>query len=258
VRKLLQDSAGRRAQVSALCQVCGYALAGLGEAGQRQCPECGTFEGPAPARSAEPGRDPLKGLKLIATSPYLIGMCLYMLFFTVTASYVYFEEARIVKGEIATSEGRTAFYAQINLAVNGLTLLTQLFLTGRLLKWFGVVFGLLLMPALMFGGFAALALAPSLTTLFAFRVAQRGLHYAIDRPARETLYTVLGPEEKYKSKSFIDTFVYRGGDLLGAWTHAAAQAAGQLVLIVAPIAVVWGGVGALLAARRRAILRTRA
>ncbi|MFG0284493.1 MAG: NTP/NDP exchange transporter [Phycisphaerales bacterium JB039] len=209
------------------------------------------------AAPKEPGRDALKGFKLIATSPYLLGMCAYMLLYTVTASYAYFEEARIVKSVIETTEGRTAFYGQVNLAVNGLTLLTQLFLTGRLLKRFGVIFGLLLMPALMLGGFAALAIAPALATLFIFRVAQRGLHYAVDKPARETLYTVLGPEEKYKSKSFIDTFVYRGGDLLGAWTHAAALAAGQIVLIVAPLAAVWAVVAAFLAARRKALLRAR-
>ena len=239
------------------CQQCGYSLEGLGRTGDRRCPKCGAAETSRTMPPGEPGRDALKGFKLIATSPYLIGMCAYMLLYTVTASYAYFEEARIVKGAIETSEGRTAFYGQVNLAVNGLTLLTQLFLTGRLLKWLGVIFGLLLMPALMLGGFAVLAIAPGLATLFTFRVAQRGLHYAVDKPARETLYTVLGPEEKYKSKSFIDTFVYRGGDLLGAWTHAAALAAGQIVLIVAPLAGVWAVVAAFLAAQRKAKLRAR-
>jgi ATP:ADP antiporter, AAA family len=222
---------------------------GVGEA------EGGEGATDAPPR-AEPGRDPLKGFKLIATSPYLLGMAVYMLLYTLTSSYVYFEQAHIVKSAFETTEQHTAFFGRIDLAVNVLTLGTQLFLTGRLLKWLGVVFGLLVIPLVTVGGFAALAIAPGLATLFAFQVLRRGLHYAIDRPARETLYTVLGPEEKYKSKSFIDTFVYRGGDLLGAWTHGAASAAaaGGLVYVVAPIAAVWAGVGVFLARRRRAKL----
>src|SRR5690606_2647262 len=211
---------------------------------------------PGRAPRPEPGRDPLKGFKLIARSPYLLGMAVYMLLHTLTSSYVYFEQAHIVKAAFETTDQRTAFFGRIDLAVNILTLVTQLFLTGRLLKWLGVVFGLLVIPAVTVGGFAALAIAPGVATLFAFQVLRRGLHYAIDRPARETLYTVLGPEEKYKSKSFIDTFVYRGGDLLGAWTHAAATTAG-LIAIVAPVATLWAATGIFLASRRRALLRCR-
>jgi AAA family ATP:ADP antiporter len=81
--------------------------------------------------------------------------------------------------------------------------------------------------------------------LFIFQVARRGLHYAIDRPARETLYTITSVDEKYKSKAFIDTFVYRLGDQVGAWgtvgAYATLSAATALMTIAMPVAALWIG-----------------
>jgi AAA family ATP:ADP antiporter len=122
--------------------------------------------------------------------------------------------------------------------VNALTLIVQLFFTGRIVRWLGVGITLALLPALTFFGFAALAFIPALSSLVIFQVLRRSSDYAIARPTREVLYTVLPREDRYKAKSFIDTVVYRGGDQVGAWTYAGFAALGLGTSAIAFVAVV--------------------
>lgn len=242
---------------AAACPNCGAALPDAqGVQGQPVCPKCGLAVAPPPSTpesprrdappraSAEPGRGVFTGFLLIARSPYLLTICLYMLMFTVTSTFLWFEQARIVKASFTESSDRVSFLATMDLLVNVLTLVTQLFVTGRLLTRLGVTAGLLLLPIVTGTGFALLWAMPGPWMLMAVQVSRRGLHYAVDRPTREVLYTVLGPEEKYKSKSFIDTFVYRGGDLLGAWADHLLSKAGLAVAGIAiGVAAVWGTAG---------------
>jgi AAA family ATP:ADP antiporter len=170
--------------------------------------------------SREPGADFRAGLRAIGASRYLQLMCLYMLLFTVTSTFLYLMQGDIVARSFATAAERTAAFATLDIWTNMLTLSVQLLLTSRLLRVVGVSGVLLVLPLLTTAGFGALALWPSFAVLAAVQVMRRGLHYAVDRPAREILYIPLGPEEKYKSKAFIDTFVFRGGDFLGVWAPA--------------------------------------
>ncbi|MCM2249373.1 MAG: hypothetical protein NDI58_02210 [Geothrix sp.] len=172
----------------------------------------------------EPGPGLLEGLRLIATSRYLQLICAYMLLFTITSTFLYLEQGRIVAGAFRDTASRTAAFAQLDLWVNVLTLATQVFLTGRLITGLGISAVLSILPVLSLAGFGALWLWPTFGVMALFQVLRRGLHYAVDRPAREILYIPLGPEERYKSKPFIDTFIYRGGDLLGVWAPAAFAA----------------------------------
>ncbi|HEX4845598.1 MAG TPA: hypothetical protein VFV26_05220 [Geothrix sp.] len=172
----------------------------------------------------EPGPGLLEGLRLIATSRYLQLICAYMLLFTITSTFLYLEQGRIVAGAFRDTASRTAAFAQLDLWVNVLTLATQVFLTGRLITGLGISAVLAILPVLSLAGFGALWLWPTFGVMALFQVLRRGLHYAVDRPAREILYIPLGPEERYKSKPFIDTFIYRGGDLLGVWAPAAFAA----------------------------------
>ncbi len=165
----------------------------------------------------EPGPSALEGWRAIAGSRYLQALCVYMLLYALTSTFLYLSQGEIVARSFASSAERTAAFARLDLWVNALTLLTQLFLTGRLLRWIGVGGVLLVLPTLTLLGFGALALWPGFAVLAAVQVLRRGLHYAVDRPARELLYIPLGPEERYKSKPFIDTFVFRVGDVLGVW-----------------------------------------
>jgi len=168
-------------------------------------------------REREPGPDFKAGLRAIAGSRYLQLICAYMLLFTITSTFLYLMQGDIVAKAFASQAERTAAFARLDVWTNVLTLSVQLLLTSRLLRSIGVSGVLMVLPLLTTAGFGALALWPSFAVLALVQVLRRGLHYAVDRPAREILYIPLGPEERYKSKAFIDTFVFRGGDFLGVW-----------------------------------------
>ena len=172
----------------------------------------------------EPGPGPLEGLRLIATSRYLQLICAYMLLFTITSTFLYLQQGAIVERAFSGTAARTAAFARIDLWVNVLTLATQVFLTGRIITTLGIPVVLSILPVLTMAGFGALWIWPTFGVMALFQVLRRGLHYAVDPPAREILYIPLGPEERYKSKPFIDTFIYRGGDLLGVWAPTALAA----------------------------------
>ena len=171
--------------------------------------------------SREPGPGALAGLKALAGSRYLQVICAYILLYTLTSTLLYLAQGAIVAKTFPNTAARATAFARIDFWVNGLTLAAQLFLTSRLLTRFGVGVILCALPVLTALGFGALALWPVFGVLMAFQVLRRGLHYGVDRPAREVLYIPLSADERYKSKPFIDTFVYRTGDLLGAWLPAA-------------------------------------
>jgi AAA family ATP:ADP antiporter len=180
--------------------------------------------GDRPHGLREPGPGPLEGLRLIATSRYLQLICAYILLFTITSTFLYLQQGAIVERAFSSTATRTTAFARIDLWVNVLTLATQFLLTGRILAGLGIPTVLLLLPALTLAGFGALWLWPTFGVMALFQVLRRGLHYAVDRPAREILYIPLGAEARYKSKPFIDTFVYRSGDLLGVWAPSALAA----------------------------------
>ena len=158
----------------------------------------------------------LNGIRLAFGSPYLLAICGYLFLYSLSSTFLYFEQAHIVAAAVAERAARAALFARIDLWVNVLTLAVQLAATGRVLSRLGVGLTLASLPALSALGFGALAAAPTLAVLVVFQVVRRAANYALIRPARETLYTIVPLEHKYKAKSFIDTFVYRGGDALGA------------------------------------------
>jgi AAA family ATP:ADP antiporter len=175
-------------------------------------------------------------------SPYLLGVSAFILLFAITATFLYFEQAAIVKANFSDRGAQTAFFASIDLAVNVLTLFVQLFFTGRIVRWLGLGVTLALLPALTLFGFVTLALIPAVSGLVVFQILRRSSDYAIARPAREVLYTVVPREDRYKAKSFIDTVVYRGGDQVGAWTYAGFAALGLGTSAIAGVAIVLAAV----------------
>ena len=183
------------------------------------------------------------GIAHVFRSPYLLGICAFMLLHSITATLVYFQQADIAGKAFEDRGARTAFFAQLDVAVNVLTLLVQLFLTGRLLKWLGAGLTLAILPAISLVGFVAVATMPVLGVLAAFQVLRRAANYALSKPAREVLFTVLPREDKYKAKAFTDTFVYRTGDQLGAWLYPALRALGfglaGVSWLAVPLAAAW-------------------
>lgn len=203
---------------------------------------------------AEPGEliggTTWSGVVEILRSPYLLGIVAYVLLYTVLFGFAYLELARMVAATYSDSAERTALFAQVDLAVNVITLLGQLFVVARFVEKLGVGAALALLPALGLAGFVAIALAPVLAVLIAFQVLRRAADYAIARPAREMLFTVLTREAKYKSKNFIDTVVFRGGDAASGWVYAALKSLGLglagLAAAAIPGAILWLALGLLL------------
>lgn len=187
------------------------------------------------------------GIRFVVRSSYLLGICLLMLLFTALATFLYFMQAQIIRDAFADSAQRTAIFAYIDLASNTLTLAMQVFLTSRLIKWFGISAVLAIIPILLTIGFALLGVAPVLPVLLAVQVIRRAGNYAIMRPAREMLYVVLSREEKYKAKNVIDTVVYRAGDAVSAWVYAGMRSLGLSLSGIAFIAVPLGLIWALIA-----------
>jgi ATP:ADP antiporter, AAA family len=187
------------------------------------------------------------GVTAAARSPYLLGIILFMLLFTFSSTAMYFQQARIVSEHFVDAGSRTAFFARIDLLVNVLTLVTQVFLTGRIIKWLGLGVALAALPLVTMVGFGWLGAAPTLGVLMAVQVLRRGWNYGLMKPAMEALYTVLPREDKYKAKNLIDTFVYRAGDQLGAWSYNGLLSMGlgvaALALLNVPVAGIWLGVG---------------
>ena len=197
------------------------------------------------------GGSALEGLAQVARSPYLRRMCLYLLCYTVTGSLLYFMQADIVKAQFGDDRGaRTNAFALITLATQVLTLLLQLFVTSRMIAWLGVGLTLTLLPLSAGLSFVGLAVEPVFWMLVVMQSLRGSTRYAISKPARETLFSVLTPSEKYKAKALIDTFVYRSGDVLGAGAKAMADAAGLgLVALAAcslPLCAGWVTLGVVL------------
>jgi AAA family ATP:ADP antiporter len=176
-------------------------------------------------------------------SPYLLAICAYMLLYAITSTLLYFQQVGIAASAFSDRGARTAFFAQIDLVVNILTIFVQAFLTGRLLKWLGVGITLALLPAMSVIGFTAMGVVPTLSLLVIFLTLRRAGNFALARPAREVLFTVVSREDKYKAKSFIDTFIYRAGDQIGAWSTPALGWAGLgltgISFVAAPLAAIW-------------------
>ncbi|MGD8869708.1 MAG: hypothetical protein PVI01_18960, partial [Gemmatimonadales bacterium] len=207
------------------------------------------FSAHRPRRDADQpiGGGVFAGITHLVRSPYLLGICAYMALYTTAATFLYFQQTAIVEESIFDRAARTAFFAKIDLAVNLLTVLIQVFLTGRFIKWLGVAVTLSLLPALCVLGFTGLGLWPFLGVLVVFQTLRRAGNYAVARPTREVLYTVVSREDKYKAKNFIDTFIYRGGDQVAAWVYGAfiwlGLSMSTLAFAAAPICLVWLGVG---------------
>ena len=176
-------------------------------------------------------------------SPYLLGVGLWVSLMSFCATIVYFEQANIVAAAIHDRDAQTRIFASIDLAVNLLSLATQVFITGQVLKRFGTGIAAGALPAVYIAGFAALFLAPTLAVVVTLQIVQRWMNFAIANPARQVFFTVIGREEKYKAKNLIDVVVYRGSDALYGWVFDGLQALGlklgAIALVALPAAAGW-------------------
>jgi AAA family ATP:ADP antiporter len=212
---------------------------------------------------AEPGRvggNAFAALTELIRSPYLLGIGVWVSLLSFCATIVYLEQANIVSAAVHDRDTQTRLFAGIDLAVNLLSLATQVFATGQVLRRLGTGIAAGALPAVYVAGFAALALTPTLAAVLTLQVAQRWMNFAIANPARQVFFTVLGREEKYKAKNLIDVVVYRGSDALYGWVFDSLQGLGLklggIALVAVPVAAGWLVLSAVLgrAQERRAKL----
>jgi len=187
------------------------------------------------------------GVKLVMESNYLKRLVLFMILYTTTSTFLYFEQANIVEQTISDSSQRVQYFSSIDLITNILAIFGQLFLTNNIIKRFGLSIALSVIPLLMAFGFIILSTNTMLTVIALLLVVHRAGNYTLLRPGREILYTVRSREEKYKAKNFIDTAVYRGGDALSGWAFAGLISMGfglsVIAVIAVPLIILWGYTG---------------
>ena len=187
-----------------------------------------------------------EGFRAALRSPYLLAISAYVLILAVMVTFLYFTRLQMVAALGEDLDMRTGVFARIDFLTQAATLLLQLLIAGHVMKRLGVHVALALVPMIVAAGYVGLAIVGSLGALIVFESVFRATQRAIMRPARETLFTVVSREEKYKAKAFIDTFVYRGGDALGAQTEGLLGRLGMGLSAVAGVAVPLAAVWALL------------
>lgn len=193
------------------------------------------------------GGSAMAAFRQISGSPYLLGICLIVFLFTLLGTFVYFQRAYIVEASFTSSDQRTSVFAWMDFATNALTIILQLFITGRVIERFGLIAGLMVLPLVFACGFLLLGVSPTLAVIVIFEVLRRALNYAVNRPCREVLFTAVSQEERYKAKSFIDTVIYRGGDAVSGWAYAMLQALGlslaAIAFVAIPLCGLWAALG---------------
>jgi AAA family ATP:ADP antiporter len=195
------------------------------------------------------GKNPFSGFTLFLTNPYLLAIGLFILMYVTMSTFVYME----LREMLAAYERpeRAEILGRIDLTINFLAIVTALFATGRIATRFGMSTTLAIIPILMVGGWMVVAAVPLLGVLIGLQIARRAGNYAVTRPGREMLFTVVDDETRYKAKPVIDIVVYRGGDMVTAWFHTALREVFSLSLtgvaiVAAFIAAAWAASGAYL------------
>ena len=185
-------------------------------------------------------------------SRFLLGIGLFLFLYTAISAFVYFELKNLL--DIYGEETRTQIWANMDLAVNTLTILVALFATGRIAKRMGISFTLASVPVLIGGGLLLVAAAPMVSVVVGLQIIRRAGNYAVSRPAREMLFTAVDRETRFKAKPVIDIVIYRGGDMLSAWaftglTQGLGLGLAAVALVGAAVAAVWALTGIYLGRR---------
>jgi AAA family ATP:ADP antiporter len=192
----------------------------------------------------------LAGARAALSSPFLLAICGYLLCYTALSTALYFQQVEIVREAIPDPAERTRLFATVDLVVNSLTLIVQLLAFSRLAPLLGPTGMLAAVPLISLAGFLWLGATPTLAALVAFGITRRVGEFAVSKPAREALFTIVPREERYKAKNFIDTVVYRGGDALAGWLFAGVSA-----FLAAGVSVAWTGLAVFLGARMKSWTR---
>lgn len=199
------------------------------------------------AASRDTWKTALRGVSMVIRSPYLIGVAGFIFALAIAATFLYFAQAQIVTRVAEGTDERASIFGMIDFLTQSTTLMLQIFVVGRLMRHVGVGVTLCILPLLSILLIGAVAIWPTLLAITLAQAAFRAGKYAVARPARETLFTVLSREEKYEAKAVMDTFVYRAGDVAGAGVSALMTLLGPgliaIGMLMAPLGLAWGVLG---------------
>jgi AAA family ATP:ADP antiporter len=195
----------------------------------------------------------LAGVRAALGSPFLAAICGYLLCYTALSTALYFQQVAIVKEAVPDMAERTRLFAHVDLVVNSLTLVLQVLAFSRLTALLSPGWLLAVVPLISLAGFLWLGATPTLAALIVFGVARRVGEFAVSKPAREALFTIVPREDRYKAKNFIDTVVYRGGDAASGWLFEAL--AGAIAMVAAALSLVWTAIAFHLGARMKSWTR---
>ena len=183
------------------------------------------------------------GARAVATSPYLLGVGLWVVFMAVSNTLIYFTQANVILEATDTFSQRVGSFANFDFLAQAATLFTQVFVTTHVIRKLGVGWTLAILPVVTVLGFVVLAVWPVYGVMMIFQAVHRATRYAFSRPSRETLFSVVPPAEKYKGKPIVDVFLYRGGDLAGAGIDSMFALLGLtlawVAMSTAPLAGMW-------------------
>jgi AAA family ATP:ADP antiporter len=216
--------------------------------------------GSAAIREEHVGGSWVAGITQLFRSPYLAGIALWVSLLSFAGTILYFEQANLVDAAKQSAASQTRFFATIDLYVAIATIAVQAFVSGPLVKLFGVAAALAVQPVVFVLGFAVLALFPNLTVVLAFQTIQRTANFAFSNLGRQILFTPVAREDKYKTKNVIDVVVFRGSDALYGWVFGALRDLGlalaAISAIAIPVSLGWAGLAVALGrgeARRAAM-----
>lgn len=208
-----------------------------------------------PTRRAPLGGNPFAGISTVLRSPFLLGIAAFVVLLASVTTFLYFEQARLVELYFPERTDQTRVFSFLDIIVQSLTILTQVFFTARIAQRLGIVVLLASVPVVMAFGFLWLALAPTFAVFAIVMVFRRAGGYALARPGREMLFTVVAPEAKYKAKNVIDTAVYRGADAVSSWVKVGIDAVASNPAVVsvagAALALAWAWTGVSLARQQK-------
>lgn len=190
------------------------------------------------------GGNPLAGISHVARSPYLSSIALKSLLASLLGTALYMFMNKLVGESIAGADERTQLFAYIDGTSNVVTMILQLLVVRHAVRKLGVGLTLAIMPLFSFFGFLVLAMSPALLFVAVLQGARRSIGFGFAKPTTDMLYSVVTPEEKYKAKNFVDTAVYRGGDVIGTWSVKLMWGLGMtgISIVMLPFALLWSGI----------------
>ena len=187
------------------------------------------------------GGTALGGVQHVVRSKYLSSIAIASVIASLMGTALYMFMAELVGEAFADTDERTRVFALIDAATNTLAMIGQLLVVKHAVKHLGIGITLSLLPIVSIIGFALLAVNPAFAVVAVLQLVRRSLGFGLSKPTNDMLYSVVTPEEKYKAKNFIDTALYRGGDLIGVWTVRFMSGLGisGIALAMLPFAIIW-------------------